>query len=456
MLLRIPDYYRSFSCIGGRCEHSCCLGWEIDIDEETWEYYRSIQGPFGDRLRANMVSTDENSFRLVSGNRCPFLNAENLCDIYIELGETSLCAICTEYPRQTLEYADVRERCLSISCEEVGRILFSKKEKVAVEEQELEDIEMWTGEEFGEDAESGKCTGEGADSYDEYGSNLHGNSGEALEDVEEDALNNGEDFYDREDSVDFEYVYVEDEEDDSCPEAERGEHLRKMRDHAITILQRRESPIEHRILRYLRFAHQVQEYINQEMWEEMDELPALEEGWESMDEAADAVMGEDLFDSRSLVLKDMEILDEEWEDVFRELCDVYEDMDAQARGQLIRNFMTYYREREYEYEHLMVYYTFRYCLKSIFDYQFLAKAQLAVLSFLTIRDMDAVHFRKTGAFTLQDRIDLARIYSREVEHSEDNLEYLADEFVFTPELGWESLGAQVMLGKKEKMYAEYL
>ena len=40
--------------------------------------------------------------------------------------------------------------------------------------------------------------------------------------------------------------------------------------------------------------------------------------------------------------------------------------------------------------------------------------------------MDMVRFMEKGTFTLEDRIDTARIYSREVEHSEENLEILAE------------------------------
>ena len=38
MKLIAPDYYNKFSCIADKCRHSCCVGWEIDIDENTNEY----------------------------------------------------------------------------------------------------------------------------------------------------------------------------------------------------------------------------------------------------------------------------------------------------------------------------------------------------------------------------------------------------------------------------------
>ena len=30
--LETPSYIKEFSCIGGKCEDSCCIGWDIDID----------------------------------------------------------------------------------------------------------------------------------------------------------------------------------------------------------------------------------------------------------------------------------------------------------------------------------------------------------------------------------------------------------------------------------------
>ena len=40
MKLRIPDYYDSFQCIAGDCTDSCCIGWELDIDEESYAAYK--------------------------------------------------------------------------------------------------------------------------------------------------------------------------------------------------------------------------------------------------------------------------------------------------------------------------------------------------------------------------------------------------------------------------------
>ena len=43
MILRVPEYYEKFSCIASRCKDSCCAGWEIDIDEDSYAYPFNIE-----------------------------------------------------------------------------------------------------------------------------------------------------------------------------------------------------------------------------------------------------------------------------------------------------------------------------------------------------------------------------------------------------------------------------
>ena len=44
MILKVPSYYEKFHCIADQCKDNCCYGWEIDIDEGTMDYYRSLGG----------------------------------------------------------------------------------------------------------------------------------------------------------------------------------------------------------------------------------------------------------------------------------------------------------------------------------------------------------------------------------------------------------------------------
>jgi lysine-N-methylase len=131
MKLIAPDYYENFTCIADKCKHSCCVGWEIDIDEETLRYYQTVGGAFGERLRAGIeIGEDCACFRLGEDERCPFLNESGLCDIILNLGEESLSQICTDHPRFCSFYGDRTEIGLGLCCEEAGRRLLSQKDKI--------------------------------------------------------------------------------------------------------------------------------------------------------------------------------------------------------------------------------------------------------------------------------------------------------------------------------------
>lgn len=126
MRLTVPDYYDRFRCIASRCTDNCCIGWEIGINPAALADYQSQPGAFGDRLRAAIQPGDPPFFALTKIGRCPFLNEENLCDIYRQLGESHLCAICDQHPRFHNWFGAEKESGLGLSCEEAARlILFS-------------------------------------------------------------------------------------------------------------------------------------------------------------------------------------------------------------------------------------------------------------------------------------------------------------------------------------------
>ena len=43
MVFRVPSYYKNFRCIADKCPDNCCRGWEIDIDEDTLDYYKDLK-----------------------------------------------------------------------------------------------------------------------------------------------------------------------------------------------------------------------------------------------------------------------------------------------------------------------------------------------------------------------------------------------------------------------------
>ncbi len=125
-----PSYYDEFKCIANECKHSCCIGWEIDVDSDAMKLYRGEQGAFGERLRENISEGEVPHFVLKAGDRCPFLNCENLCDIIINMGEEALCQICADHPRfvNFTQYGE--EIGLGMCCEEAARLIVTHKDRV--------------------------------------------------------------------------------------------------------------------------------------------------------------------------------------------------------------------------------------------------------------------------------------------------------------------------------------
>ena len=50
-----PRAYRDFSCIASACRHTCCAGWQIDIDADTADRYRGMEGAIGEEIRASLL-----------------------------------------------------------------------------------------------------------------------------------------------------------------------------------------------------------------------------------------------------------------------------------------------------------------------------------------------------------------------------------------------------------------
>lgn len=124
MTYHTPKYFDEFSCRAGDCPDSCCrAGWEIPIDPETYEFYRSAG-----------INIDENSYIDPDGDRafslradrtCPFFREDGLCDIYVRT-DGRLCEICAKYPRFFEEYDGFAEAGISVSCPTAAEMILSR------------------------------------------------------------------------------------------------------------------------------------------------------------------------------------------------------------------------------------------------------------------------------------------------------------------------------------------
>lgn len=108
MRLIVPDYYQKFACIASRCTDSCCIGWQIEVDESQ-------------------------TVELCDNQRCPYLNEDNLCKKIIEKGEESLSEICARHPRYFEWFDDFLEGGIGLCCIEASRIILNNKVEKYIE-----------------------------------------------------------------------------------------------------------------------------------------------------------------------------------------------------------------------------------------------------------------------------------------------------------------------------------
>lgn len=132
MLTVTPDYYHQFKCIADSCEHNCCIGWAIEIDDSTLKKYNNVKGDFASKLKTGICLVEQPHFKLDKNERCPFLNKNGLCDIIINLGEDMLCQICKDHPRFRNFYDDFEEVGLGLCCEAAAEIILTKKDKTVL------------------------------------------------------------------------------------------------------------------------------------------------------------------------------------------------------------------------------------------------------------------------------------------------------------------------------------
>lgn len=117
-----PDYLREFHCIAGACKHTCCEGWEVDIDDESLPRFLSVPD-----IAMQVSMEDTPHIRLLTGDRCPFLNREGLCEMILRHGEEMLCQICRDHPRYRNYWTDRVELGLGLVCEEAGRLILGRE-----------------------------------------------------------------------------------------------------------------------------------------------------------------------------------------------------------------------------------------------------------------------------------------------------------------------------------------
>jgi lysine-N-methylase len=123
-----PSYYEAFRCVGAVCEDTCCRGWRVPVDKQTYEAYQACGEPvLGTKLHElvtiNSSRSSDASYAEITlkDGACPFLT-QGLCEIQATLGEGYLSKNCATYPRVISFIDGILERALDLSCPEAARL----------------------------------------------------------------------------------------------------------------------------------------------------------------------------------------------------------------------------------------------------------------------------------------------------------------------------------------------
>ena len=368
MKIRVPEYFKDFKCISSECEDTCCAGWGIVIDDETYKKYQKVEGPFGERLRNEIVHDAGENIFVLKGNDCPFLNESKLCDIYNELGEEGLCYTCRQYPRYLEEFGSLREMGISLSCPEAARIILRDSKKATFELSE---------------------NNEEVSTYNDINARL----------------------------------YIE---------------LMQCRKIVFDILQDRSIKLNYRAAIILSFAKEIQDKIDEN---EMADIKDIREKYSNESFIKELLSNLNQYKNN----KDDKYNNmHEYFNVFKNLKHINPN-DPLGLDDAIRyfwqseddkeiylskneSFNKYYEKSMYKFEHILVYFIFRYFMKAVFDYDISAKVKTAIVSYLMIKELAIVRFTEEGDFTEEDMVDIAHMYSKDIEHLEENIESLAEIF----------------------------
>ena len=363
MKIRRPSYMKDFKCIGSACTDTCCAGWEIVIDDTTYEAYKQVEGSFGERLRQQIGEEQgEAYFKLQKGRRCSFLNQENLCDIFIEIGENMLCDICREHPRYYEWFGDYTEMGIGLCCEAAEQLIFSSEEKATFE------------------------------------------------------------------------LITEDQEENE--EDELITLLLQARETAFSIVQNREMSISDRLMLLLDYGSDLQSALDREAVGELEQLAVQWKDAQFQKELRKqneqcritAEEGITYYNDILDVYEKLEILDTDWKETLYFIREQLKELIGCKKS-----FDMEYDRRAYEYEHLAVYFLYRYFMQAVYQEDITSPVTFTVLSVLVIQLADRERYITTGSFTIEDRYEIARRYSKEIEYCTENMDVLADE-------SWENEG----------------
>lgn len=140
------NLFTDFQCVGGECPDTCCCGWTIRVDEESMNKYAMLPEPLRSQVLGNIGEDNGHHIMLLDEKgRCPFLNNENLCNLYTMISPDALCDTCQLYPRKIVTYYDTMLLTVSLSCPEVARLMLDYPDSLGFQFTEDDTVTDVTG-----------------------------------------------------------------------------------------------------------------------------------------------------------------------------------------------------------------------------------------------------------------------------------------------------------------------
>lgn len=134
--------YDDFKCIADKCRYTCCGGWDISVDDNTLNKWRvsGINNKDLSKSVKEIMVEDKKSYIIdkKTGEKCPFLDCNGLCEIVKNNGDDNLSLACKTFPRIINEFYKKKELTLSCSCPEVVEIISKMDNNIAFDGNDLD------------------------------------------------------------------------------------------------------------------------------------------------------------------------------------------------------------------------------------------------------------------------------------------------------------------------------
>lgn len=140
---------------------------------------------------------------------------------------------------------------------------------------------------------------------------------------------------------------------------------------------------------------------------------------ENMLKLCDTALDEMSIEIACDILIHLERMDENWSEYITTLKNGYKSADLTA-------FDEYMKEREHEYEQLCVYFVYRHFANAPSIEETQKRAKFTAFAYKVIYALGAVIYQKTSAFDFETQVELCRLFSSEIEYSDENIYGLYD------------------------------